>query len=52
MNGLGGAESLNTLRGVRTLKGASVVSGFQWGQWFNGLTEEEIAVVAERLKHE
>jgi hypothetical protein len=24
------------LRGVRTLKGDSVVSGFQWGQWFGG----------------
>ena len=31
-----GGESLNALRGVSTLKGASVISGFQWGQWFSG----------------
>jgi hypothetical protein len=37
--GGGGAESLKALRGVSTLKGASVISGFQWGQWFSGRTD-------------
>ena len=34
--GAEGAESLNALRGVSPLKEASVISGFQWGQWFSG----------------
>jgi len=34
--GGGGAESLKALRGMITLKEVSVLSGFQWGQWFGG----------------
>jgi len=34
---------------VSPLKEASVVSGFQWGQWFSGLAEEEVGMV-ERTK--
>jgi len=29
-----------------------VISGFQWGQWFSGLVEEEVGVVEGRLNHE
>jgi len=34
--GAEGAESLNALRGVSPLKEVSVISGFQWDQWFSG----------------
>ena len=34
--GAEGTESLNALRGVGPLKEVSVLSGFQWGQWFGG----------------
>jgi hypothetical protein len=39
------------LRGVITLKGASVISGFQWGQWFGGCAEID-AMVRELLDAE
>jgi len=36
------------LRGVRTLKGDSVISGFQWVQWFGGRAFETRTKGSER----